>query len=329
MIQPMAFVTGAGGFIGRRLVARLLEENWSVCALMLPDEALPSIWSDEVTVIRGDVTQPRAFSDPVPEGACWFHLAAMVGDWGAPDAHRKVTVEGTAAMLALAREKAAARFLLASSIVVYGDHIGKGKLDETCPHGRTLTDYDRSKQTQEKLALEAQAAGLPVTIIRPGNVYGPDSGPWVNTMLEELRRHSPALIGGGDFDAGLAYVDNVVKLMVLAARHPEAVGQTYNACDDFGITWRQYLQDLARLGDAPAPRAIPRWLLAPLAGLMETTWRRLGIRRRPPLTRLALRLVGQPNRFSMDKAHQQLGYEPDIDYATAMAHIGGALRSGQ
>lgn len=329
MTEAIAFVTGAGGFIGRRLVARLLEDNWRVHALMLPDEAIPADWPAEVHILRGDVTCPQAFADQVPRQACWFHLAAVVGDWGASELHRKVTVEGTASMLALARDRQAVRFVLASSIVVYGNHIGQGELQESCPHGVALSDYDRSKQAQERLTLQAHEEGSPVTIVRPGNVYGPGSGPWVNTMLEELRRRSPALIGGGDFDAGLAYVDNVVEVMVLAAVHPRAVGQAYNACDGLGITWRQYLQDLARLGDAPAPRTVPRWLVTPLAGIMESAWRRLGIQRRPPLTRLALRLVGQPNRFSIRKAREQLGYEPVVDYATAMAHIGGALLAAQ
>lgn len=326
MNDKTAFVTGAGGFVGRRLVAHLCEADFTVHALLLPAEARPRAWPESVHVIRGDVRQPEAFAAQVPRNAVWFHLAAVVGDWGPDREHQSVTVEGTRQMLTLAGARSAQRFVLASSVVVYGDRIGQHNLDEDLPHGRTLTSYDRCKQRQEELVREAgRDRGLSFTIIRPGNVFGPGSGPWVNTMLEELRRGSPALIGGGRFDAGLAYVDNVVQLMLLAASSPAAVGRVYNACDGYGITWRQYLQDLARLGGAPAPRAVPRWLVAPLAGPMERLWRALGVQRRPPLTRLALRLVGRPNSFSIRRAREELGYRPAVDYDEAMAHIAESL----
>lgn len=326
MTENTAFVTGAGGFVGRRLVAHLCEADFAVHALLLPAEPLPRDWPDSVQVIRGDVRQPEVFADQVPPAAVWFHLAAVVGDWGSDREHQSVTVEGTRQMLALAAARASRRFVLASSVVVYGDRIGQQNLDEDLPHGRTLTSYDRCKQRQEKLVREAgRAHGLSYTIIRPGNVFGPGSGPWVNTMLEELRRGSPALIGGGRFDAGLAYVDNVVQLMLLAAANPAAAGRVYNACDGYGITWRQYLQDLARLGGAPPPRSVPRWLVAPLAGPMERLWRALGVRRRPPLTRLALRLVGRPNSFSIQRAREELGYRPAVGYDLAMGRIAESL----
>ena len=78
-----AFITGAGGFIGRHLVERLLKNNITITALMMEGEAIPSLWNNKVNIVTGDVRHLLRMKDNLQPCDVIFHLAAVVGDWGA------------------------------------------------------------------------------------------------------------------------------------------------------------------------------------------------------------------------------------------------------
>lgn len=324
-MEGPVLITGANGFIGRRLARRLLAEGLEVHALVLPNEPAPIDWEGAVVIHRGDITGRENIMALARGKKKIFHLAAIVGDWGPERRHRQVTVGGTKNMLDAALEEGA-KLILASSIVVYGHQLQGECCHEGLPHGKALGPYSRAKQAQEKLAREyGQKKGLPVVIIRPANVYGPGCRPWVHELVHAMHK-GPVLIGKGEKPAGLAYVDNVVELMVLAAGSQQADGQIYNAAEDNPTSWKQYTHDLAKLAGAPAPRSLPEWLARPAAVLMEGSWKWLGIESRPQLTREALNLVTANYDIPIHKAREELGYEPMVGYEEAMEHIADYLR---
>lgn len=317
-------VTGATGFIGRRLLARLLEDGYRPRAFVLPGERVP--FGDDVAVARGDVTQRTSVAAALGEAATVFHLAAMVGDWGPPQLHQRVTVRGTENVLREAAS-AGARVLLASSVVVYGDQIGTTVCDELVPHGRTFGPYSLSKQAQERLAWELEGSeSLKVTLIRPTNVFGPGSVPWVDMAVRELAKGSPTLIDGGRRAAGLTYVDNVVDVFVRAAERPGAIGRIYNASDDNGVTWLRYFTELAALCGAPPPTSIPKSVARAAAYGLETAFRLARRGERPPITREALNLVGSNHRVPIDRAKEELGYLPLVSYREGMKRVAAYLK---
>jgi nucleoside-diphosphate-sugar epimerase len=200
-------------------------------------------------------------------------------------------------------------------------------LDEDAPWGRTLGHYSAAKQAQERLAAQkAQERAIPLTLVRPSHVYGPHSPQWVDAVVAELKRGTPVLIGGGDFNAGLCHVDNLVEALLLCASRSEAVGRTYNVDDGSEVTWKQYFGDLARLAGAPRPKSVPRALANALAILVETPWRLLRLGGRPPLTREALNLIGSGYRFPIARIRRELGFEPPIAYEEALPAIEAGLR---
>ncbi|MEM9692187.1 MAG: NAD-dependent epimerase/dehydratase family protein, partial [Myxococcota bacterium] len=180
-------VTGATGFIGRSLVNRLLEEGYrKVRALVLPADPLPRAWlgpepgRDRVDIVRGDVTRLGDVAAVMGDAKTVFHLAAKVGDWGHPEEHHRITVMGTEHVLGEAARRQA-RVIMTSSVVVYGRQIGQKVCDEQTPMGAPLGPYSASKQAQERCGLRLEAShGLKLTVVRPTNVYGPGSIPWVH-----------------------------------------------------------------------------------------------------------------------------------------------------
>ena len=319
-MSTTTLVTGATGFIGSRLVARLREDGVSARALVLPDEPLPPGWDPGVEVVRGDITERNGLKPAVEGSEVVFHLAALVGDWGPEQAFRRVSTEGTRNMLSAAAA-CGARFVLASSIVVYGDRLGREVCTEDLPHGRAYGPYSRSKQAQERLAREWLERGMDVRIVRPANVFGAGSRIWVDEVIRLLLERSPTLIDGGGGNAGLVHVDNVVDILIRAASDRASPGGTYNACDELDVSWRRYFSDLASIAGAGTPRSAPSWLAWPLASIMEPLWRLAGSARRPPLTREALHLICADHQVPAARARDALGHRSLVDYDGAMAAV--------
>ncbi|MBI2383396.1 MAG: NAD-dependent epimerase/dehydratase family protein [Gammaproteobacteria bacterium] len=320
-------VTGANGFIGLRLVRRLAADGNTIRALVLPGETVGPQMPATVDICRGDVTDLASVQAAMRGAGTVLHLACLVGDHFPDSAHQRVTVQGTENVLGCAaREKA--RAVLVSSIAVYGDAIARDRCDEAHPHGAAAGPYSRAKQAQERVARRlAEREGLAVSIVRPGNVYGPGRTPWVHTVLDKLKSKLPILIGGGEFNAGLAYVDNVVDAIVRAAALPQAAGETYNALDGSDITWRRYFTDLAAAaGRGDRVRSLPLPVARFGAGAGELLWRLLRLSGAPPLTREALGLVGAEHRIPIDKARVQLGYRPEIGYEQGFAQVRDYVR---
>ena len=316
--QPV-LVTGATGFIGRRVVAKLLGAGVKARALVLPNENLPEEWEQNVEIARGDISDPKAVAKAVSGAGTIIHLAAVVSDWGDETLYWKYTVEGSRLVFEEA-VKNNSRVVLTASVIVYGDNISKGPCPEETGYGKAFGPYSRTKQAQEKLAWEYyRNKELRLTVVRPGNVYGPGSGPWLHDIIDVLKTGAPGLVSGGRGNAGLAFVDNVADVLILAGLDEKTVGRVYNAGDGLGVTWHQYFTDLAQMIGAKKPGSVPRFAATIGAYVFEGLWKALRMRKRPPLTREALNLIGSDNRFPNRKLVEELGYTPRVSYAEGMA----------
>ncbi len=315
--QPV-LVTGATGFIGRRVVTKLLDAGITVRALVLPDENLPDEWGQTVEIARGDISDPKAVAKAVSGAGTIIHLAAVVSDWGDETLYWKYTVDGSRLVFEEAI-KNNSRVVLTASVIVYGDNISKGPCPEDTGYGKAFGPYSRTKQAQEKLAREYyRDKCLRLTVVRPGNVYGPGSGPWLHDIVNVLKTGAPGLISGGRGNAGLAYVDNVADILILAGVDDKSIGRVYNASDGLDVSWHQYFSDLAQMIGARSPGSVPRSAAAVSAFVFEALWKLFRIKKRPPLTREAFNLVGSDNRFPNRRVTRELGYTPRVSYAEGM-----------
>jgi len=327
-IKEPVLVTGAAGFIGSRLVRRLLSEGKQVCAfdVMACPESLEG--EDRLSWIQGDITKRENVKIAVDKCGSIFHLAALVGDRGQAEHHKKITVDGTQTLFELVLESSVQpRVVLASSIVVYGDQINGQRCYEGMPHGCFFGPYGESKQAQEVIAHQFIQQGLDIRIVRPANVYGAGSKPWVDDVCTELLKGMPVLIAEGNYDAGLVHVDNVIEVLMLASSSEGGKGQIFNAADEEGVTWRRYMKDLADCCGASKPKSIPRIVAKYLAKSGELAFRLMKTETRPPLTAEALNLVGSNHCIDMSKTKKLLGYKPVKQYREGLEDIRQYLKS--
>ena len=207
--------------------------------------------------------------------------------------------------------------------------MGKGVCNEETPHGQPFGPYSHAKQAQEHLAKEFQQQDLDIAILRLANIYGPGSKLWVDELCRELKRGTPALLNGGDFNASLTHVDNVVEMILCTAASPHAYGQIYNIADEEQVSWRTYCTALAKIIGTSPPRSIPKPITNLVAIICEGLFRLFQAKRRPPLTREAVNLVGSPLHIPIDKAKREVGYRPIKDYQTSIVEIQAYLTATQ
>lgn len=245
--MPEAFVTGATGFLGRHLCATLLEWGVGVRALVrkVPSSAHDRL-PEGVEVTTGDLSKPRGRLIP-PETDYVFHMAAKTSPPASavdPVGVFETNAMATARLLeeVRTREETIARFVLASSSLVYAPSPGRRVREDGAQ--RPASPYAASKAAAEAHAFAYDSVyGVPVTVVRVFNAYGPHQAP--NFVVPSIMAQC---VKGGDVEVGnlwpvrdFIYAGDVVELFWRAARSPRGRGEAFNAGTGKGTS----IEDLA------------------------------------------------------------------------------------
>ena len=306
-MRPIACVTGASGFIGRRLVLELIGAGYTVRVLSRkPLYSYPA----EVSFFRGDLCGAGdILSDFVDEADVLLHCA---GELQNPDQIYPVNVDGTRRLIDVARGRVR-RWVQLSSIGVYGQP-REGRVDES-----TLVNpsnlYERSKAVADQLLLEAAANNaFQLTILRPSNVYGVGMQ---STYLDNLRRMVRNglffFIGPPGASATFVHVVDVVRALLLCADKPQAAGRTYNLS---GNNTFEYLVDcVAQAEGVSSP--VRRLSFSVMRVIALTLGRIPGF----PLTPVRFHSMTTRIYYDSSRIASELGYLPLIDLPSGIAKL--------
>ena len=311
-------VTGAGGLLGSRVVALLADAGETTRALVLPGQALEP--SSCVTVQVGDVRDRAALEAAVDGVDRVVHCAARTGPWGPAAEYEAINVAALETLVRLAWHGGAARIVHVSSITVHGNDV-HGTADETSPFRDEPNPYSRSKVEGERRLQMLIGEGAPVTIVRPGWIYGPGDTANFGRFAALVRARRMVLIGRGDNYVPLVYVDDVAR-GVLQALHAEgAVGRAYLLVNDERVTQAEYFRAIAAELGAPPPRwRVPYGAARAMATTAEAVYRAANRTAAPPLTRFGVELLGGDNRFRVDRARAELGFAPEVGLADGVKY---------
>ncbi|MEW5871667.1 MAG: NAD-dependent epimerase/dehydratase family protein [Chloroflexota bacterium] len=224
-----AFVTGATGFIGKRLVHRLVERGDQVVALVRSPEAARAIQAMGASAAIGDILDFESMQAGMLGCDVVFHLAGWY-KLGARDIQpaEAINVQGTLNVLGLAHQLGVPRIIYTSTIAVLGDTQGY-VADETYQSQAEhfLTEYDRTKwMAHYKVALPLIAKGAPVIILMPGAVYGPGDPSLVGDIMRLFYRGFLPVLPGPELTLTFAHVDDVAEGHLLAAEKGKP-GESY------------------------------------------------------------------------------------------------------
>jgi nucleoside-diphosphate-sugar epimerase len=322
-------VTGGTGFLGRRLVERLLAAGRSVTVLArrpAPDLAA-----------RGVRFVPAALDDaPAVAAACAghgtiFHVAAKVGIWGRYDDFFRTNVLGTRALLAGARAHGVRCFVHTSTpSVVYNGRDLAGA-DESLPLTTSCpAAYPLTKAVAEREVLAANGPELRTVALRPHLIWGVGDPHLVPRILDRARAGRLRIVGAGRNRVDMVHVANAVDahLAAEAALAGAAAGRAYFVTNDEPVVLWDWIADLLRgLGERPLDQRIPLGAAAAIGAVCEAAWRCLPLRGEPPMTRFVAAELAKDHWFDIAAAKRDLGYAPKVTMAAGTAELVAHLRA--
>ena len=256
VIEPedRILITGAGGFIGSRVVQYLLDQGFrNLVCFGRASGKLAVIAADlryDVAVQRIDAVEGNLLSRQDCEAACAdakvvLHLAAGTGEKSFPDAVMNSVVTTRNLLEACLRRTSLKRFVLVSSFTVYTNQQRSRRLDESSPveeHPELRGDaYCYAKSKQEEILREyGKQHGIPYAIVRPGSVYGPGR-PQITGRVG-LSTFGLFLHLGGSNAVPFTYVDNCASAIALAGLVNGVDGEVFNVVDDDIPSSRRFLR---------------------------------------------------------------------------------------
>ena len=309
-------VTGASGFVGRRLVERLLaaRPQDGVAVLLLPGEAEPEAFAGKVEVFRGDLRDAAAVRAAVRGRDLVFHLAGFISYWILDAAMMEaVNVGGVKAVVGACVESKVRRLVHVSSVGAIGFHHDGKPADEGTPFNWPESfGYMTTKRDGQRVVADAVRAGaLDAVIVNPASVMGPGDPAEKsahNRLYAGMYRSNTFF---GTFGGGLAVVDvrDLVET-VLAAAERGRPGEAYLSVGA-NVPYTRVLELMAACaGRRFIPFVAPPFALAAAGWAAELASRLT--HRRPLITTAYGRLSGWTAYYSNEKSRRELGmsYRP-------------------
>ncbi len=310
-------VTGANGFIGKRLVKKLVENDNSVIALTHSPASFPN-----VEVVQGDLTYAgglkglkRKHFDAV------FHLAAVL-DESSPDLW-EVNVNGTRNLLDFCTNRKIDRFVFLSSVGVLGG--SEEPLNEEMPYSPE-TKYERSKAEAERLVMRYRLReNMDYTIFRSTIALGPNE--FWNEIFQAALNQYP-IIGDGKNDFHLVYVDDLVEALA-SAFVPKARNEIYHIAGPECKTYLETYKEICdALGTELPDRQIPVSLAKSRAFLHEFVSTLKGEAPRLTLMRSSVERLIRNRRVDTTRAEKDFGFSPEFNVAQGVEKTAEELGYG-
>ncbi len=281
-------VTGATGFLGSALVTELVKRQQPVRILARDEQKARQQFGDAVAISQGDITDAAQVQRAVDGATTLYHLAGRLYHPSIPaELYSQAHVEGTRILLrACQGQTQLQRIVHVSTTGVYGV-TGERPAAEDAPFAPT-NPYEATKLEGEQLALKAyQEQGLPVTVVRPGLVYGPGDLHLLSFFVS-INKGQFRVIAGGNALLHPIYIDD----LELATAIAHALGKEL-------------------------PRgSIPLWLANVASDLFAVTPGMRG--ERAPLTHSRVQFLTHSRLYDISRARSELGFAPKIGLEEGM-----------
>ena len=303
-IVNKVLITGANGFIGNTLMRYYKQQGTAVIGVDLHGNG------DDI--IQGDIANPETISHLLEQCDVIVHTAALVSNAMKDSDMWRVNVLATRNLIAAGKHHKVRRFVQISSIVAYGN-TAQGELDEDYPVHADGGSYVLTKLASEHAVLAAQASGgIEVVILRPGDVYGPGSRPWIIAPLEAIAKNQFMLPAKGEGFFRPVYVDDLIRGIDLAVRHPAAAGEIFNLSCEGYITTKEYFASHYQWLGKKGPMLVSTKVALAVSAIASKVADLMGnLNEASPAT---VAQLATKSWFSIKKAERILGWKPEISF---------------
>ena len=296
---PTLAVLGAGGFAGARLVElAAMAGRFRLIPVLRTYRGMARLGGMIERVSVTDTGNAEALGTVLR--GCQTVVNLTLGD------PLKIVSE-TQVLYEACRRAGVKQFIHTSSTAVFGRVAQPSIHDDSPPDTRSWMLYAREKAKAEVwLAQQGTDSQLKVVVVRPGLIWGPGAS-WSMMVGDQLQHGRAILSNRGEGIANLVFVDNLARILLAIAAHPEGPGGSYNVADAETVTWKEYYAGLATrlrypsgavllledVGLGFGPRRLVEWALeqAPLFWMAMRCFKRLGP---GPKAAIKSRLKGYP-----------------------------------
>jgi nucleoside-diphosphate-sugar epimerase len=321
-----ALVTGGGGFLGRHLVAALLERGDSVVSFARG--SYPDLEAQGATCARGDLSDRSALVRAASGADVVFHTAAKAGIWGDADEYWRVNVEGSRNVVAACLSARVKRLVFTSSPSVCFDGQDHVQAGNDLPYARKfLAAYPRTKAQAERIVLGQNGSdGLATCALRPHLIVGPDDPHLLPRLAARARAGRLAIVGDGKNEVSLTWVDNAVDAHLAAAerlepRAPHAGKAYFIAQREPVVLWTWIGEILERMGIPRPKRRVPLAVAYSAGAMLELWWRARGLSSEPPMTRFLALELARSHSYDQGPAERDFGYRERVSMAEATGRL--------
>lgn len=252
-----ALVTGATGFIGSKLIAKLVDRGVSVTGLIRSG----TIQNPAVNTVNGDLTYPD-FVLPDEKYDVVYHLAAAWPGEKDKKVARTVNYDGSVNLFSLAKDKTKS-FIYVSGLGVFGDP-KNSTVDENSPL-QPNTEYAKTRlEAQKFLEASCKEKSIDFSVAYLGDVYG--NGGWFKSiMVDRLKNKSFKLPGSGEYYRSFIHVDDAVSALVAIAEK-DATNQAFVITDSNPVIFKDYVNFVCDELGVEHPGGVPAFLAKAVMG---------------------------------------------------------------
>ncbi|HIK07010.1 MAG TPA: NAD(P)-dependent oxidoreductase [Trichormus sp. M33_DOE_039] len=303
-------ISGIDGFIGFRSAELAIAQGMKVRGLKSSNYNTEKLQNLGVEVIVGSITDP-AIAQKVCQGVdIVLHAAELAEEVGSIKKFREINVDGTINLAKAAENAGVKSFVHLSSVMVYGFNY-PNYVTEAAPLHTQNNPYCQTKIEAEAALLKLHTSpDFGIIIIRAGDVYGPESLPWIIRPLQLMRQKLFAYINDGKGISNHVYIDNLIDAIFLAVEK-EVHGEIFNITDGIETSWKDYFTYLAEIAGLPVDYpSFPKDELKLLVKLRYQGQKLFG--KKADIVPESLDFISRPYAYSIAKAKAMLNYQPKI-----------------
>ncbi|WP_394203549.1 2-alkyl-3-oxoalkanoate reductase [Shewanella waksmanii] len=332
-----AFVTGAGGFLGKAICVRLLAAGIAVTGFARGD--YPELQAMGVNMISGDIADLGAVEAAMQGCDVIFHVASKAGVWGSKASYYSPNVDGVANIINAAKKHNITHLVYTSTPSVTFAGVDEQGIDESAPYAnRYLNFYAESKAKAEQMVCQASGTAvangqrLQTVSIRPHLIWGPEDPHLVPRVIERARLGKLKLVGKQDKLVDTIFVENAAYAHVLAAlaltkNSPTCAGKAYFVSNDEPITMAAMLNKILACVDLPpVTKRVPAPVAYAAGFVLETVYSMLGKAEEPMMTRFVARQLSTSHYFNIDAIKRDLGYQSIVSIDEGMKKLTRSLQ---
>jgi len=322
------FLTGASGFVGNNLMAFLINQGHDVIGHVRSYKDSENHHGRKFSSVNllnhHEILNNLSIIDTV------IHCAAHVSTWSSPEIFYQTNVLVTKSLLESAKQAGVKRFIfLSCASVVMQQQQALLNISESLPlTNRVELPYARSKALAEALVLEAASEHFKTIALRPAFIWG--QGDIIDRQIGQAANNGKfGWFNQGNYLYSTCYIENLYEA-VSKAISTDRFGEAYFISDGEAVSFRSFMSERLRIGGFPTPNlSIPIKLAWLLARFTENGWKYLPLKGLPPITREIVRLTGLPFTVSIEKAIQQLDYQPVYSVHQGLHHLASRIVSSQ